>query len=183
MINADDDGLDVLELDESLADVEKPPEVPPGLYVGEVQDVQKADSAKGNSYYKIKFVITSQELPAELQDQFEDGAVLFWNRQIVPTQKDRRALFNLKKFVESLGLDANTTRIDPNDWMGCQARLRIRHTKYEGEMRAEIQSVDPVEAAAVPRGAKRPAPVPVNEEDDAPAPRRGAGRAPARGRR
>lgn len=178
---AQNESLDIIELESNLADVEKPPEIPPGLYLGEIQDIQKADSAKGNQYFAIKFVIAPDELPADMQDQFEDGAVLYWNRQIVPTLKDRRALFNLRKFIEAIGLDANTTSIDPNEWMGQTARLRVRHGKFNGEFRAEIQSVEPAEAAATARGRGR-APEPEVEEDDTPParPGRATTRAPAR---
>jgi hypothetical protein len=172
----DDTDLGVIELDQNLADVEKPPELPAGFYVGEIQDVQKATSDKGNDYFKIKFVIPPEEIPADIQGDFEDGAILFWNRQIVPTAKDRRALFNLKKFVESLGLDTGTTSIDPNEWMGCQARLRVRLGTYNGERRAEIQAVEPLEAQApVARGKPQPArraPAEAEEPEAAPAPRR-----------
>ncbi len=109
--------LDIIELEESLADVEKPPELPAGLYQGEIQDVQVATSAKGNQYYAIRFVVPPEEILADLQDQFEDGAILYWNRQVKPTAKDRRALFNLRRFIEAIGLDAETTTINPNDWM------------------------------------------------------------------
>lgn len=146
-----DETVGIVELEENLSDVEKPPELPPGLYTGEVQDVQIQDSQKGNRYFAIKFIIPQAELPADMQDQFEDGAVLYWNRQIVPAGKDRRALFNLKRLVESLGLDANTTTIDPNEWMGCSARLRVRHSSYQGERRAEIAAIEPAEAEAAPQ--------------------------------
>jgi hypothetical protein len=166
--------LDVIELDESLADVEKPAELPPGLYVGEVQDVQVATSAKGNAYYAVRFTVAPDEIPADIQQDFEEGATLFWNRQIKPRDgKDRRALFNLRKFVEALGLDANTTSIDPNDWMGCRARLRIRQTVNPRDpaagKRAEIASIEPLEDAPAARQAV--------EEDDEP-----VVQAPARGR-
>jgi len=163
----DEESLDVIELEESLADVEKPAELPPGLYVGEVQDVQVATSAKGNAYYAVRFMVPPDEIPADIQSDFEDGAALFWNRQIRPRDgKDRRALFNLRKFVEALGLDANTTSIDPNDWMGCRARLRVRHTINPRDpssgKRAEIASVEPLEDAAPVRGR---APEPEAEEE------------------
>jgi len=120
------------------------------VYVGEVQDVQVATSGKGNQYYAVKFVVAPEEIPADIVDAFEDGAVLYWNRQIKPTAKDRRALYNLRRFVEALGLDSNTTSINPNEWMGCQAKLRVRLNKNPntGEMQAQIQSVDSVEAQA-----------------------------------
>lgn len=173
----DDEALDIIELDESLADVEKPAELPAGLYVGEIQDVQVATSAKGNAYYAVRFIIGPDEIPADIQQDFEDGAVLFWNRQIRPRDgKDRRALFNLRKFVEAIGLDANTSSIDPNDWMGCRARLRIRQTINPRDptsgKRAEIASIEPLEDTPAPRGT----PEPEQEVETAPAARGRAGR-------
>jgi hypothetical protein len=171
----DTEELDVIELEESLSDAEKPLELPAGIYVGEIQDVQVAASQKGNPYYAVKFVIPPEEIPADIQDQFEDGAVLYWNRQIKPTARDRRALHNLRKFVEAIGLDTDTTSINPNDWMGCQARLRVRHRVYQGEKRAEIQSVEALEGAA-PRAARQQEPV-EEEVETRPTPR---GRAASR---
>lgn len=144
----DDQSLGILELDQNLGDVEKPAELPPGNYTGEIQDVQKATSGKGNEYYSIKFVIPPKEIPADLQDQFEDGAILYWNRQVIPKRGDRRALFNLKKFIGSIGLDTDTTTIDPNEWMGCNARLKVVNETYQGETRAAIKSIESAEAPA-----------------------------------
>jgi hypothetical protein len=144
---ANDEPMGIIELDENLADVEKPKDVPPGKYTGEVQDVQEATSGKGNTYYGVQFRIPPDELPVDIADQYEEGAVLYYNRIIKPRgRSDRRALFNLRKFVEALGLDPNTTTIDPNDWMGRQARLMVRTGKYQGEERAEIAGVEPAEA-------------------------------------
>jgi len=160
--------LDIIELEESLADVEKPPELPAGLYQGEIQDVQVATSAKGNQYYAIRFVVPPEEILADLQDQFEDGAILYWNRQVKPTAKDRRALFNLRRFIEAIGLDAETTTINPNDGMGCSARLRVRQTVNPKDpasgKRAEIQAIEPLEGAP-----SRRTQVVEEEEETAPA--------------
>src|SRR4029077_18585734 len=150
---ATDEPMGLIELDENLADVEKPKEIPPGKYVGEVQDVQEKASAAGNTYFAVQFRVAPDELPADVAEQYEDGAVLFWNRIIKPRgRSDRRALFNLRRFIEALGLDPNTTTIDPNDWMGRQARLMVRMGKYQGEERAEIASVEAGEVKAPPRG-------------------------------
>src|SRR5580765_1970668 len=146
-----DEPMGIIELDESLADVEKPKEIPPGKYTGEIQDVQEATSGKGNTYFAIQFRVPPDELPADVADQYEDGAVLFWNRVLKPKSgTDRRALFNLRKFIEALGLDANTTTIDPNDWMGRPARLHVVSGRYNGEERAEIRAVEPAEVKAPP---------------------------------
>lgn len=153
-----DDGepIGIIELDENLGDAEKPEEIPPGLYTAEVQDVQTPVSGKGNTYFAIKFVISPDDLPADIREDYPDGAVLFWNRVIVPKKGDRRALFALRKFVESIGIDSNTTSIDPNEWMGRQARVRVAHDRYQGETRAQIKSVEAAEEVpkrpVTPRG-------------------------------
>lgn len=136
--------LSIIELDGSLEDAEKPPELPPAVYTGEIQGVQLKDSQKGNQYFAISFKIPPDEIPANMRDHYEDGATMFYNRLMYP--KDARSKFNLKKFVQAIGLSTNTTVLDPNDWMGCQAKLRLRMGTFEGEKRAEIASVEPMEA-------------------------------------
>ena len=156
--NGKSEELSIIELDENLADVERPPDVPPGLYTGEVQDVQILTSAKGNRYFAVRFVIPPDELPVDVREHYEDGAVMFWNRQIVPAANDARAKFNLRRLIEALGLDTRTSTIDPNEWMGRNARLRVRiGAEYQGERRSEIASVEPAEDEA------RSAPTPVAE--------------------
>lgn len=151
--------LGLIELDMNLSDVEKPAELPAGLYVGEIQDVQKGTSQKGNEYFAIKFVIPNNEVPAELAEQFEDGATLYYNRLVVPSGRDRRALFNLRKFLEAIGIESNTTTIDPNEWMGRQARLKVVMGKWQGEDRAEIKSIESAEAPRMaPKAATAAAP-------------------------
>lgn len=148
---ADEEGLGIIELEQNLADVEKPLELPAGLYVGEIQDVQLGISQKGNKYFNVKFVVPTEEISADLHDQFEDGAALYYNRVIVPDGKDRRALFNLRKFLEAIGIDTATTSIDPNEWMGCRARLKVTQETWQGETRAQIKSVESAEAAPAPK--------------------------------
>lgn len=159
-VRFDDDDMGIIELETSLSDVEKPLDLPAGLYEAEVQDVQIATSNKGNRYFAVKFVVPPDQIGADVADQFEDGAALYWNRVVVPTGKDRRALFNLRKFMEALGMDTNTAQVDPNEWMGRRARLKVVHTTYQGETRAEIKAVESAEgskpaAKAAPAAAAR----------------------------
>lgn len=177
--------LDILELEDNLADVEKPAELPPGWYTAEIQDVQTAISAgKGNKYYAIKCVIPPDEIPADHKDDFPDGATLSWNRQVVPKKGDRRSLFNLRKLIEAMGLDPNTTHIDPNEWMGCRVRVKVRHKPYEGEQRAEIANIEAAEAESrtATNGKGRAKPVEAADEDegDTPPARGGRGKASAK---
>jgi len=157
---AEDDVLSVVELEGNLADAEKPPEVPPGKYVGEVQDVQAQSSQAGNRYWSVRIVIPQEELPASVSESYEDGAILFWNRQLVPRDnRDRRTIFSLKQLYTALGLDPNITTIDPNDWMGCKTLVTVRMGQYLGEPRAEIASLSPADRAA-PRSTSTPEPAP-----------------------
>lgn len=167
---ANDDGADtaeegrapvgIIQLGGNLADAEKPPEIRPGVYPAELHDVQiKTSGNSGNQYFACMFVIPQDRLAPDLQDFYPDGARMFWNRVIVPGQGDSRALWNLRKFVEALGLDSNTNQVDPNEWMGCKVRLRVRSGEYQGEKRAEIQAVEAGEPEApkqTTRGAATP---------------------------
>lgn len=180
-----DDGepVGIIELEDNLADAEKPPEVPQGLYVAEVQDVQTPTSGKGNTYFAVKFVIAPDDLPPDIKDDYQDGAIMFYNRVIVPKRGDRRALFALRKFVEAIGLDSNTTSIDPNEWMGRRARVRVVHGRYQGEVRAEIKSVEAAEEEApstTRRGAPRGRAAEPEEVEEVVAPKTTRGRAPAK---
>jgi hypothetical protein len=147
MVNMAEEELSLIDLDQNLADVEKPPELPPGRYTGEVQGVEIKNSQAGNQYFAIKLVIPTDEIPADVAEHYEDGAILYWNRNIVPNGKDRRALYNLRKLIEALGLASNTSQINPNDWMGCKTRISVVHEKYQGENRAQIKMLEPAEAA------------------------------------
>lgn len=184
---ADDNAPGIIELEENLGDVEKPPEIPAGKYPAEVQDVQTPTSGKGNEYFAVKFVIPQEELPPDMQGDFPEGAILYWNRTVVPKGRDRRALHNLRKLVEALGLDSNTTSIDPNEWMGRQALIYIRLKKWEGEDRAEIASVEKLPGSGgtkkPARGNKRVAEAADDDDggEEEVAPRRAAGRQAARG--
>lgn len=175
VLREDEDGetLGLIELEDNLSDAEKPPELPAGNYTGEIQSVEVATSQKGNEYFAIAFKIAPSEIPADMQDDFEDGATLFYNRIVKPKKGDRRALYNLRQFIEKLGLDSNTTTIDPNQWMGQEARLKVVHEKYQGESRAQIKSIESAEGRSAPSSNKNKA----KEQDEAPA------RKPARGGR
>lgn len=152
---ASDEPMEVIELEGNLADAVKPPEVPAGKVPGEIQDIEVKMSGAGNKYYAVKFVIDPTDLPEEMREVYEDGAILFWNRQIVPKgASDRRALFNLKQFYTNIGLDNNITSVDPNDWMGCKALLTIKHETYQGEARAQIAAIAPLDKAPARSTAK-----------------------------
>lgn len=143
----EDEDMGIIELDEDLSDVEKPPELPIGKYIGEVQDVSVKTSTAGNKYFNVKVVVPKENVPANLQGDFEEGAILYWNRTLVVTaNSDRRTKHNLRKFIEALGLNSETRQIDPKEWMGCQVGIVVKHSKFNDETRAEIASLYAAEA-------------------------------------
>lgn len=152
--------LDIISLDMNLADVERPPEVPVGRYVGEIQSIEVKTSGQGNDYFAMKILIPAESIPAEISEHYEDGALFFYNRLLVPKGNDRRSLWNLRQFVEKLGLDSNTNEINPNEWMNQNLGLVIGTEKnLEGEIRSAIRSVYSAEDAptrSVPEAPEAP---------------------------
>lgn len=156
-----DEPLDVVEFEDSLADVERPPDIRQGKYIAECQDIQKGVSAnKGNEYYAIKLMIPNEELGQDIQEHYPDGFPTNWNRQLVPKGNDRRTLYNLRKLVEAFGLDSNTTSFDPNDLMGRKVTVVMGPGPvYQGERRMEVKSLElaPDNGPAPTRGGRNKA--------------------------
>ena len=139
--------LGIIQLDQNLSDVERPPEVPVGKYIGEIQSVEVKTSGQGNEYFAIRILVPSDNIPAEVAEHYEDGA-LFFNRLLVPKGNDRRSLWNLRQFVEKIGLNSNTNEIDPNEWMNQNVGLVIGMEKnLEGELRSGVKSLFAAEEA------------------------------------
>jgi hypothetical protein len=166
---AEQEELGIISLDVNLADVERPPEIPVGRYVGEIQSVEVKTSGQGNEYFAIRILVPAENIPAEVAEHYEDGALFFYNRLLVPKGNDRRSLWNLRQFIEKVGLDANTNEINPNEWMNQTVGIVVGTEKnLEGELRAAIRSLFAAEEA--------PAREEEEEEDEKPAPKAAAGR-------
>jgi len=174
---AEQEELGIISLDVNLSDVERPPEIPVGKYVGEIQSVEIKTSGQGNDYFAVRILVPAENIPAEVAEHYEDGALFFFNRLLVPKGNDRRSLWNLRQFVEKLGLDSNTNEINPNEWMNQNIGIVVGTEKnLEGEMRASVRSLFAAEEAPAREEDEQDE---VAEEKPAPAPARAA----ARGRR
>lgn len=161
--------LGIISLDQNLSDVERPPEIPVGRYVGEIQSIEVKTSGQGNDYFAMRILIPSENIPAEVAEHYEDGAIFFYNRLLVPKGNDRRSLWNLRQFIEKLGLDSNTNEIDPNEWMNQNIGLVIASEKnLEGELRSTVRSLFAAEDAPAREEAVE------EEAEEKPAPRRAA---------
>jgi hypothetical protein len=166
----DSEELGIISLDVNLADVERPPEIPVGRYVGEIQSVEVKLSGQGNEYFALRILVPAENIPAEVAEHYEDGALFFYNRLLVPKANDRRSLWNLRQFIEKLGLDSNTTEVNPNEWMNQNIGIVVGTEKnLDGELRASVRSLFAAEEA--PAREEEP-------EEDVPAPK-----AATRGRR
>lgn len=132
--------LDIIELDQNLEDYEEPELLPPGFYTGEIQEVEIRQNQKGTGrYYAVKFVVPPSQFPAQYDvENWPEGCPLYYNLVRVPRAGDRRAVSNLRKFIQKLGLSASTNRIDPNEWIGQQAKLKVVHNEYQGVVRENI---------------------------------------------
>lgn len=132
--------LDILELDQNLEDYEEPELLPPGYYLGEIQGVEVRQNQAGTGkYFATKFVVPPEQFPADYDvDNWPEGCPLFYNLVRVPRAGDRRSLSNLKKFMQKIGLSTSTNRIDPNEWIGQRAKLKVVHNEYQGITREQI---------------------------------------------
>jgi hypothetical protein len=166
-IMAGENDLGILTLDMNLSDVERPPEIPVGRYVGEIQSVELKTSGTGNEYYAIRILVPAENIPAEVSEHYEDGALFFYNRLLVPKGNDRRSLWNLRQFVEKIGLDSDTNEINPNEWMNQSIGVVIGMGKdLEGTLRSEVRSLFAAEEA----------PAREEEEEEVEAPKAARGR-------
>lgn len=136
----DTEELDILELDQNLEDYEEPELLPPGYYTGEIQSVEIRQNQAGTGrYFAIKFIVPPEKFPASYDvDNWPEGCPLFYNLVRVPRPGDRRALSNLRKFMQKLGLSISTNRVDPNEWIGQTAKLKVVHSEYQGVTRENI---------------------------------------------
>ena len=141
-----DEGVDVIEIEGSLEDVEKPEDIKPGRYLAEITGVEIRQGPKAR-YYATTFVIPPEEYPSDQREMLEesnpDGITMYWNRVMVPRSAgDQRSLFRVKQWMQVIGLDTATNRIDPNDWMGQSAILVLQTGTWQGEKRSEIKRVE-----------------------------------------
>lgn len=132
--------LDILELDQNLEDYDEPELLPPAYYVGEIQSVEiRQNQAGTGKYFAIKFIVPPEKFPASYDvENWPEGCPLFYNLVRVPKAGDRRALSNLRKFMQKIGVSVSTNQIDPNSWIGQTAKLKVVHSEYQGVTRENI---------------------------------------------
>lgn len=137
---ADDEMVSIIEFSSDIADAEAPPALPVGEYPAAIREVDvKTSTNSGNMYAAVSFHISPDEFPADYPtDIAPDGKVIVYRRLVL--EDDARSRYNLRKFCEAVGAPMSK-RIDVNDWVGLECKIRVAHGTWEGIVREEIESV------------------------------------------
>jgi len=133
----------ILQFSEDIATAEKPPLFPAGEYIAEIRGAEERESAKGNKYVAVTFVINPDNYPVDYDPQFApDGKTLTFMR--LSAEDDLRSRWAMRKFCTSIGATMSK-EIDLNSWIGLTAKISIKHTAFEDELREEIGKVGSAE--------------------------------------
>lgn len=128
----------VVELDDDISNAEAPAPLPIGEYNATIRASEMQTSKSGNLMARVTFAIAPDEYPADFTDGNPDGESLL-HFQMMNTE-DARTRYRLKKFIETIGAPKGK-RIDVSDWIGLEAKVRVEHEEYDGEVRARIARV------------------------------------------
>lgn len=133
----------ILELDFNLADAEDFENLPAGEYPASVKAADLRTSDKGNEYYYTVITIDPKDYPADYDvANNPEGTNLIYARLMKPTSDNRRSITSMKKWYKAIGLDANTTSIDPSTWVGLRLKVLLGISQYNGEDRNEIKAIE-----------------------------------------
>lgn len=133
----------MIDLGVDLANAEAPALLPIGDYTAEIRAAQPKMSSSGNPYCSVQFYIGPDEYPADYDvAESPDGTILTYNRVPWPTSgDDKRGVYRLRKFMESIGAPFQGSKVDLDAWVGLKAIVKVKHETYEGETRAIASSV------------------------------------------
>lgn len=133
----------IVELDMNLEDMEDFELLPDGNYPAVITLAEMRTSPKGNDYYYVTFKIDADDYPADYAvENAPEGINLTYARVQKPTPTNRRSITAVKKFMAALGLSLKTSTINPGDWEGKKASLKVGHQEYNGEPVNNIVAVE-----------------------------------------
>lgn len=138
-----DDLPSMIDLGVDIANAEAPELLPIGDYAAEVRAAEPKVSSTGNNYVAVQFYISPEEYPADYDvGEAPDGTILTYNRVPWPISgNDKRGVYRLRKFMESLGAPFEGSKVSLDKWVGRRAIIKIKHETYEGETRATCAGV------------------------------------------
>lgn len=138
---ADNDALpSVVEFTEDVSLQEAPPVLPPGTYNATCTRalVTPSKSNPENHLLNLEFTIAQNEFPADFAEA--EDVKLYWNRNTVNknTAKER---WQLKQLGEKMKVHIGR-RLDCNDFIGKQVKLKVKNGAWQGVPRAEIDAIE-----------------------------------------
>lgn len=135
----------VFEIGVDIAEADAPELLPVGEYLAEVRSAEAKISQSGNKYISVAFYVSPEEFPPDYEIiNAPDGKTLSWNRVPLPEDgtRDKKAVYRLRKFMESIGAPFEGGTLDLAKWVGLKARIKLVHESYEGETRETVRSVE-----------------------------------------
>lgn len=128
----------VIEYDVDISEQEAPPPLPLREYLAQIKGVKRKLSQRNTQYAEVQFYISPNEYPADFTEGDPDGTTLYFRR--VSLENKPQARFQLRRFLEAIGAPMSK-RIDINEWVGLEAKVKIEHESYEGLTRSVITQV------------------------------------------
>jgi hypothetical protein len=126
----------IIEFQTSLAEQGEPQPLPERDYTGEIRAAAKKTSPNsGLDYIQLDVFIPAEEYPADFTDGDPDGTTLAYRRLTLENTPNAR--WRLKRLCEAVGITPGGT-LDLNEFIGRSIRVRVKHSEYEGEKRADI---------------------------------------------
>ena len=132
--------MGLLNFSKNIADAEAPPQLPVGEYNGMcIAATDKEAASSGNPMLVLTLQIPRSEFPADFDPgDGVDDLTFTWNIVSRDIPADR---WRMKNVCKAFGV-AMSQNIDPNEFVGKQARVRTRMGKdLENNQRAEISGV------------------------------------------
>lgn len=134
----------ILELDMNLEDYEDFEPLPDASYPGTITLAEMRTSDKGNDYYYVTFQVHPDDYPADYSvDNAPEGINLVYARVQKPDPRNRRSITGVKNFLRAIGADLKSSTINPGEWEGKKAKLKLGHQNWNG---LDINTIDAVEA-------------------------------------
>lgn len=133
------DDIGVVELDTTLDDTPEPELLPQGMYPAELVNCEARHDSKGVARYNFRFVISPDDFPPDYDvNNYPDGKSLYWGLMKVPTRNDNRSILALRRFMQTLDVPTDVTKVNPSEWIGRRVLLKVEHDTYEGNTRESI---------------------------------------------
>ena len=130
----------IFDFSEDISQQEAPPPLPVGNYLATVTAAEaKVSKNSGNTYADISFSIAPDQFAPDFAAVQQDAVVLHHRTLVI--KDDARSRWAIRRFCEALRVPVNR-QLDLNSFIGKPAMLKIKHSEYQGQKRADIEAVE-----------------------------------------